>query len=247
MVLAQTEYGKMWMLVDTGCWCTLFSPETAKRTRMKVSPVPIDLVDGDGNIHKSDGAAPIQRLSIGDADFFGFYAMVGNTGNAHDKDLPIGGVAGRPLFGDREVPVMIDTGFSGTIMIPQDQRQYFRGANVRLAKSMIRAFYGDRSTDLTILSDDLKIGHHTIKDPIVIVTGKGEPMLGSQYLKQFIVTIDQRNRRIRFMRPGGQPLTVPSFRQTIEHELALENIPLPTTNRAGDPATQPAASVDERE
>jgi hypothetical protein len=79
---------------------------------------------------------------------------------------------------------------------------------------------------------------------LVIVSDGQQAMMGAQYLKQFVITIDQRNRRIRFGRPGGKPLIVPSFRNTIERELAMENLPLPTTNPS---ATQPAASVDNGE
>jgi predicted aspartyl protease len=289
IVLADTEYGRMWMLLDTGCPHVVFTPQTAHRTKMKVTPAPIALLDAAGNGRRIDGITPIKDLSLGDAHFFGFLAFVSDIGNLTDKDHPPGGVAGLPMFADTlltidylnnrilidqgalpapdgqnilpligdphrlivpmqfgqiEVPVLIDTGFSGALLIPRTEKQRFPGSEIRLAQSYVKLFYGVASTDLAMLREDLHIGHHVIKEPVVIVSDGQQAMMGAQYLKQFVITIDQRNRRIRFGRPGGKPLIVPSFRNTIERELAMENLPLPTTNPS---ATQPAASVDNGE
>jgi predicted aspartyl protease len=292
IVLAETENGSLWMLVDTGCDAVLFAPRIAKRTMMDVKPLDANMYDAVGNATRIDGVAPIDRLSLGPAHFYGFYSIVSDIGNIIDKDHPPGGIAGLPLFGDalltidysrnelviqpgslpppagkeilpmdltggkisvpfsfgdRNVSLVLDTGFSGFVVIPHDQVADFPGAERKLAHSTVRCFYGTDDIDLAQLRDDLHIGQHTIEQPIVAVGNGTKAMIGAQYLKHFIITIDQRNRRIRFATADRRALYLPGYGRETEHEVTMLDrlMQRPTTAASKSPATQPAAIADQ--
>jgi len=297
IVLAETEHGNLWMLVDTGCDAVVFSPKTAKRTSMQTKPVDAYSFDGAGNASKIDGVAQVDRLSLGPAHFYGFYSVVNDIGTLTDKDHPPGGVAGLPLFGDtlltldyahdrliiqpgelpppdgkdilpmtlsggklrvlfgigeNEIPLILDTGFAGFIIIPRDQINRFPGAETRLDHGKIKCFYGTADIDLAQLRDDLHVGRHTIQQPIIAVSDTGKAMIGAQYLKHFVITIDQRNRRIRFASPDKRSLFLPAYGREAEHEITMLDrlMQRPVTRPTELPTTQPsqpsspAAGVD---
>jgi predicted aspartyl protease len=292
IVLAETENGRLWMLVDTGCDAVLFAPRFAKRAMMEVKPLNADMYDAVGNATRIDGVAPITRLSLGPAHFYGFYSIVSDIGNVTDKDHPPGGVAGLPLFadalltldysrnelviqpgslpppdgkdilpmvvsdgkltvpftiGDHTTSLILDTGFSGFLVIPREQVPDFPGAEHKIAQSTARCFYGTDDIDLAQLRDDLHIGQHTIEQPIVAVGNGTKAMIGAQYLKHFIITIDQRNQRIRFATPNRRALYLPAYGRATEHEVAMLDrlMQRPTTAPSDPPATQPAAHADQ--
>src|SRR4051812_31986826 len=88
VVLAETERGRLWMLVDTGCDAVVFAPRTAKRTWMQIRRINGTSIDAAGNSNQIDGVAAVECLSIGPTRFFGFYSVVNDLGNLTDKDHP---------------------------------------------------------------------------------------------------------------------------------------------------------------
>jgi hypothetical protein len=291
IVLADTPNGKLWMLVDTGCDAVVFTPRTARRTMMRITPFDGESIDAVGNAHRIEGLAPIDRVSLGPAHFFGFYSIVSEMGNITDKDHPPGGVAGLPLFGDalltidyahdrlivqpgtlpppdginvlpmvvsngkmsvpfdygdRKLWLILDTGFSGYITIPRDEVPYFPGAEKKLAHGSVKCLYGTDNVDFGQLNDNLGIGQHTIERPVVEVGNGKDAMMGAQYLKHFIVTIDQRHQRIRFDTTDGRALFLPAIGRETEHEVAMLDrlMQRPATDPSEMPTTQPAATAD---
>jgi predicted aspartyl protease len=292
IVLAETEFGKLWMLIDTGSPDVIITPNTAARMHMPITPAPISLVDADGHRHRIDGITPVTQLSLGAANFSHFIAFVSEIGNVQDHDHPPSGIAGLPLFGDvlltldylddriiiqpgslpppdginvlplyrngnhlsvplrigdREIDAVVDTGYSGTIIIPDSMKEDFPGAEKPVAQSLVRAFYSFNAMKIAMLDEDLHIGQHIVHEPIVAVSKTPTVTLGAQYLKQFAITIDQTHHRIRFARPGGKALRMPSFRPEIERELAAMKptpVPPPTKAPTVQPSTQPSAQID---
>jgi predicted aspartyl protease len=291
IVLAETEAGKLWMLLDTGCPDVIFTPNTAARMHMTVTPVPIALVDADGRGRRINGITPVKQISLGAANFSQFIAFVSEVGNVQDHDHPPGGIAGLPLFsdclltidylndriliapgslpppdgidvlplysnnkhlavplqiGDREIDAIVDTGYSGTLIIPDSMKNDFPGAEKPLTQNTVRAFYSTNNMQIAMLTDDLHIGQHIVHEPIVAVSKTPMVILGAQYLKQFSITIDQTHHRIQFSRPGGKALRMPSFRPLIEQELAAmkSTAHSPTTAPTAEPTSQPTAEID---
>jgi predicted aspartyl protease len=281
IVLAETDRGKLWMLVDTGCDAVVFTPHTAARAALNVKEIDAYGRDYAGTAHRINGVAPVSNLTLGPAHFFGFYSVVNEIGNLTDKDHPPGGVAGLPLFGDalltidysrnclivepgqlpppdgidilpmtissgkivvpfwlgdREISLVLDTGFSGFLVIPHNQSANFPGAETKLAHGSVKCFYTTQNIDLAQLTDDLRIGRHTIQQPIVAVGDGTAAMIGAQYLKHFVVTIDQRNHRIRFATPEKRTLFLPAFGREAEHEITMIDrlMERPTSQPAAD-------------
>ena len=74
--------------------------------------------------------------------------------------------------------------------------------------------YGPAMGNFTIegarVAGDVRIGEFVVQRPAVIFRDRPGLVLGVPFLEQFAVTIDQRNGRIRFSRPGGsRVVTVP--------------------------------------
>jgi predicted aspartyl protease len=56
------------------------------------------------------------------------------------------------------------------------------------------------------LADELAIGSHRVAEPLVTFSeGFEHPILGSSFLQDYVVTIDQRNRRLRLVRARRRP------------------------------------------
>jgi len=63
------------------------------------------------------------------------------------------------------------------------------------------------------LDTTLRLGRYTVPQPIVgIVEACGEMIMGTPFLLQFTVTLDGRNKRVRFARETDAPITVPPWR-----------------------------------
>jgi hypothetical protein len=65
-----------------------------------------------------------------------------------------------------------------------------------------------------MLHDDLQIGRHSIHEPVAALSDQPIAAIGTRYLCSFMITIDQKNSRIRFANPGSAgPVVVPSYRE----------------------------------
>ena len=130
--------------------------------------------------------------------------------------LPIRfGAGGRALIplnlGGRELWAHLDSGFSGGLVVPDRAVADFPGAEAAVsAGDKFNFVHGGSGRARTArLTDDLRLGRHVIRRPVVSVGLGQEPTLGTEYLRHFAVTIDQKNRRVRFARTEPSPIEVP--------------------------------------
>jgi ketosteroid isomerase-like protein len=61
-------------------------------------------------------------------------------------------------------------------------------------------------------SNDLRIGNVTVQKPAIEFRNRPGAVLGMPFLEQVVMTIDQAQGRVRIVRPGGTPITVPALR-----------------------------------
>lgn len=61
------------------------------------------------------------------------------------------------------------------------------------------------------LTGDASIGGNVLPRPELVLRNRPGTVLGVPILEQYEVTIDQRNGRVRFSRPGGMPVVVPAM------------------------------------
>jgi predicted aspartyl protease len=119
------------------------------------------------------------------------------TGN---KLLIPGSIAGQ------EVWLVVDTGFSGALAIPQWAMGAFPGTSGAIATGEVHYYFGKGTYKISRMASDLTLGRHRIVRPLFMPEMGRDPTIGAEYLRQFTITIDQRNQRIRLHRVGDQPI-----------------------------------------
>ena len=121
--------------------------------------------------------------------------------------LPIQIAAGGRLLvplrvGGREVWANMDTGFAGGMVVPDWAVKSFPGSERAVEAGDRFQFIAGVSARARMarLTEDLNIGRHTVRRPVVHVAKVDEPTIGTAYLMHFAITIDQKNKRVRFAR-----------------------------------------------
>jgi predicted aspartyl protease len=112
-----------------------------------------------------------------------------------------------PLAG-RSVTVTVDSGANGCLTLPRSLRKRVPFQAPPVAMGRIQRATEDPEATLARLDGTLKIGPHSVKDPLVRLAGRAGVM-GSQILQHFVVTFDQKHSRVRFARDSEEPVTVP--------------------------------------
>ena len=109
--------------------------------------------------------------------------------------------------------VHVDTGYSGGLLIPQEAMPCFTQPAAVLDAGMLQTWHSSMEMRLFRANEPLVIGRHSFEHPIIAVGAANKTAtLGADYLKHFAVTIDTRNRRIRFERADTAPIAVPPIR-----------------------------------
>lgn len=114
-------------------------------------------------------------------------------------------VEGTPLW------ACLDSGYTATIVVPESAASKFPGAQDRLPFGSVRAWNTLISQSLAVSKADLAIGQYKIHKPVINVASTGNDItLGVGVLRNFQVTFDQPNRRVRLLkRPAaGDPILV---------------------------------------
>jgi hypothetical protein len=93
---------------------------------------------------------------------------------------------------------VVDSGSDRAFSLPDDfVEQLGRGDAVVDSRSVDSTFHGNSTTRTVQLQDSVFLGPREFLNPVVHVE-TGEPRIGHPVLRRFIVTIDIRNKRIRF-------------------------------------------------
>ncbi len=125
------------------------------------------------------------------------------------------GPLGRPLvemkIGEKTVWVLLDTGYDGGLSLPDSARKLYPGAEKAYPGPSFAYYHGHGQGDRARLTDDLHIGWHVVRQPIVDLGIGRDPIIGGDYLRHFAITLDQRNGRVRFTRKDITPIRVPSI------------------------------------
>jgi hypothetical protein len=114
-------------------------------------------------------------------------------------------------IGQRTVWMLLDTGFSSGLGLPDWARKEILGTTRTVPGAPFAYYHGHGQAERARLKDDLHIGWHVIRQPIVELGLGNDPVIGAEYLKHFVVTIDQRNGRVRFTRKAITPIKVASI------------------------------------
>ncbi len=113
-----------------------------------------------------------------------------------------------------EVEADIDSGSMGPLSFPQavaDKLDFTREPTV-VGKASTG--FNDFEIKEAPLDGDVHIGTHVMEDPTVAIFGMfPRANLGGQWLRNFTITFDQRNGRVRFIRDEARPLEMkPRYR-----------------------------------
>jgi predicted aspartyl protease len=245
------------MIVDTGAFATLISPEFAARATVPVRQTTMRSVDAGGNVKVARGIAQFDALGIGGATFYQVDAVVQDVSVLGASGEAVGGAIGMPVFrdvlvtfdyprkmlviehgdlpepngqdvlplragpsgkpmipvriGDKTYWALIDTGFSSGLGVPTSLRREIAGADRTVPGAPFAYYHGQAQGERARLAGDLRIGWHIIRRPIADIGLGKDIVLGAAYLKNFAITIDQRNSRVRFTRKDVTPIHVPSI------------------------------------
>jgi hypothetical protein len=119
-----------------------------------------------------------------------------------------------------EAWLILDTGHTGQgLLLSRYRLIAMRWASTPVEGDEIRSFLGTTRSRIGRMNGDMTIGQYTISRPIVAIAYDDDrEFLGADILRHFIVTIDQKNNRIRLASPAHdaaatQPIVVPPVRR----------------------------------
>jgi predicted aspartyl protease len=98
----------------------------------------------------------------------------------------------------------VDTGSTAGISLPMKFATSLRFASKPVKSAKAKSVSGAMTTLTATLDGSVTVGRYTIHNPrIRLVEGLANANLGSDFLKQFAVTLDSKNRRIRLDAKSG--------------------------------------------
>jgi predicted aspartyl protease len=155
-------------------------------------------------------------------------------------------------IGGKIIPAAIDTqgssvGGAGLSLTPElAPLVRFQSAPVEIGRALVGQRHESRMT-MGRLAADMKVGRFTLKRPLVVVmtfgtTGHEEyANLGADFLRHFVMTLDQQNRRVRFT---GSPAVIPRPPSFRSFGLSVQSSDgKVTTVREGTPAARAGVKV----
>jgi hypothetical protein len=87
---------------------------------------------------------------------------------------------------------------------------------------------------LAALTEDIIIGEHRLSKPNASLSNFDEPVLGAPYLKEFSITFDLKNNRVRMTRANRSPLPpVPFFENKLPKQQDGPNVQVPVKDDQG--------------
>lgn len=118
------------------------------------------------------------------------------------------------LLGE-EVWLMVDTGHSGQgILLSRYRLLAMKWASTPVEGYTAGTMFGTSAVRIGRMEGDVTLGAFSIRRPIVGISLDDDiEVIGSVTLRNFSVTIDQKNKRIRLQSPVSSPIEVPPLRR----------------------------------
>ncbi len=130
--------------------------------------------------------------------------------------VPFNNEQGTPLIpiqmGNESFIVLVDSGSDGSLSL-NPVGLHPRFANGPRVGTLISSLQGDRRQLTGRLDQDVLIGTHTIQKPVVDLTDQLSS-IGGEFLRNFVVTFDQRRNQVTFVRAADGPVTMAPRRST---------------------------------
>jgi predicted aspartyl protease len=141
------------------------------------------------------------------------------------------------LLGE-EAWMLVDTGYTGEgILLSRHRLLGMRWASTPIEGNTTKTLFGTTRVRIGRMDGDVTLGAFSIHRPIVGISLDGNvEMIGGDVLKNFAITIDQKNNRIRLSAPTSQPIEVPPVRRlgfTTNKQGMVVLEPESEANRAG--------------
>jgi predicted aspartyl protease len=145
-------------------------------------------------------------------DLAGKTAVLEPSGALPDPDgadvLPIRMINGCPpvrvRIGKRREWALIDSGFGGSLALSPKLARELPLAAPPVPGPMGVGMFGDARSSFARVAGDVRLGRHVFRRPVVTI-GKNDDrvLIGTELLRHFTVSIDQRQRVARFTRTPG--------------------------------------------
>jgi hypothetical protein len=106
-------------------------------------------------------------------------------------------------IGQAEHWVQIDSGAEGLLSMPASLVALLPLCGPPVQSHMVGVLFGEQVVSSARLSDDVRIGRHVLRAPIVSTSEQyGGIRIGAELLNHFVLTIDQRRPAVQFTRGG---------------------------------------------
>jgi predicted aspartyl protease len=111
--------------------------------------------------------------------------------------------------GDSRMRFLLDTGAAQWLTIPKAMAQDLRLDGPSRPGPTLT--WNDRSypVEAARLADDVRIGGYVLRRPEVLLTADERPLIGTGFLKEFRLTIDQVSKVVRLARESSEPIQGP--------------------------------------
>lgn len=110
---------------------------------------------------------------------------------------------------DISLPGVLDTQGSGWLKMPESYMEQIPTMGSVSNLTGTGPTLGQMQIQRVRVDSDMKIGKYVVKKPIVFFRDRPGIVIGSAFLNQFAITLDQTNDRIRFSKEGSNVIEVP--------------------------------------
>ncbi|MEO6326663.1 MAG: hypothetical protein ABIT01_01930, partial [Thermoanaerobaculia bacterium] len=130
----------------------------------------------------------------------------------------------------KTMPAVLDTGASRALLIPRSAEGSFPYREPLVASREIASGpqVGSYHPREGILNGSLRLGAFEFPDPPITLNQASTVLIGSAILEKFVISLDQKHRRVRLQRIDPSPIVLPSS---------------PRSKPAGPPNANPAGNA----
>jgi hypothetical protein len=113
------------------------------------------------------------------------------------------------------VSVAIDSGCNSAIYLPEAKEKSFSFATPPVIAGTAMGATGEAEVRAGRVNGALSMGSFVVNDPLITFAKTDLALLGGPILRHFAVTIDQKNKRVRFVQPEPKEITIPALRRFV--------------------------------